>query len=145
MASTILLFPKVRTNWVPNIFGQQENSPANDPDPILLPYKDLMSHVFDPMDLTDAKTFKLMYDLLSLTKEKYPVPTTVDTATIIPANQIIVLTPIPVVFAVVYGGILPKNLWQAILDALVTTKPWSSITGVVLPQKVWCIYMNKTT
>lgn len=69
-----------------------------------------MSHVFDPMDLTDAKTFKLMYDLLSLTKEKYPVPTTVDTATIIPANQIIVLTPIPVVFAVVYGGILPKNL-----------------------------------
>ena len=30
-----------------------------------------------------------------------------------------------------YKGVLPQDLWYIILDALVTTEPWSSVVGEI--------------
>lgn len=57
-----------------------------------------------------------------------------DTATILSSNQVTILTTILIVLVVGYDGILPQDLWQAILDTLVTTDSLSSIIGGT-PQK----------
>ena len=77
-----------------------------------------------------------MYASFSLTKDNCPISTTRDTATFFPVDQVTPLIVILVVLAVDYEGILPQDSWQAILDALVTTEPLSSITGKKHHRKV---------
>lgn len=111
------------------VIAQQGTSLAYGTDPILFPVEELNGHVLVPMYKADAKNLGLTCSDLKLTTENCPLPTPLVFADIFTKVEDVVLTAVPSVIAVGYGGLLPDGSWAKSMAALVSAEAKSSITG----------------
>ena len=109
------------------IIVQQGNSLVY--DLTLLPIEDLTGTILAPTREKNTKSLQLLYDILVPTRENYPVPATMDFNTAFPGDGTIVLTDIPIVFAMGYRGVLPQDSLKKIQDFFMSPESLISITG----------------
>ena len=109
--------------------AQQGNTLALGPAPILFQVTDLQSTVLVPLNKVDADALKLVYDPLPLTHVNSPLPPELvdDTDSFFTKPK--VLTTLPAILVVCHRGLLPEDLWDNLMKALVTTEKENSVTG----------------
>ena len=122
------------------VIAQLGNTLALGASPILFQVKDLQSIVLVPMNKVDAVALKLEYNPLPLTKDNCPLPPSLVNTENSFFKPEKVITALPTVLAVGHGGVLPEDLWDALMMSLVDTDKAKSITGGKEQHKIVAAY-----